>query len=230
MLNSLSFEVAPQFPFSIVDKPFPLWHFTSPPLRNNYRLSLNQDLETITATKHNIAISHLLLSLHELSVFLNSAEDGLLPWDAFYPDRVYEVEYAISLSLYDDSVIAECFDKIQIGQILLQAALLFIYSNLREAPVRGTILKTLLFRLKVALDSVNLMGFSKSFTAEVLWVLAIGTCASTGNIQAEFVGEARQICAENRIRTWTEVTYLLRSVPALLDRFMTTCMDSWIRF
>lgn len=228
LLTSLNSQTVPQFPFIVIEKPCPLWHFTPVFLQDNYRLDSNQKLATITTRKHNMILTHLLLSLHELSIFLNSVEDGLLPWDACYPDRVYEVEYRIMLCLFDDSVIAECDDKIAIGQILLQAALLFIYSNLRQTPVGGTVRKTLLSRLRAALDLVDLVRLSRRFTAEVLWILAIGSSTATGMTQTKFIDETRGICAENHVYTWAEVTELLRGVPALLDAHMAACMGSWI--
>lgn len=189
----------------------------------------NPELATITTQKHHIIVSHVLISLHQLATFLNSVGDGLLPWDASYPDRVHEIEYSIALSLYGDHVVAENDDKVEIGQLLLQAALLHIYTNLRQTPVGGTIRDTLLSRLRALLSSMDLAHHSRRFPAEMVWVLIIGISAAVGPTQAKFLHEARQVCVKSQIRSWIEVTDLLQSMPALLDACMATCADIWLR-
>ena len=177
--------------------------------------------------KHGIIVSHLLLSLHQLTTFLNSVDDGELPWDACYPDRVYEVEYTIALSLYDDHVIAENDEKAEVGRLLLQAALLYIYSNLRQTPVGGTIRKTLLWRLRALLNSMDLAYHSKRFTAEMLWVLIIGISSAAGATQAEFLDDTQELCVEAQIGSWMEVTDILKSMPVFLDTCIATCTGIW---
>lgn len=224
----MNFETVPHFSPTLTEKEFELWQFIPATLRNNYHLTTDPELATIITQKHRIIVSHLLITLHQLTTFLNSVDDGLLPWNASYPDRVYEIEYSIALSLYDDHVVAEDDDKVEIGQLLLQAALLYIYTNLRQTPVGGTIRDTLLSRLRALLDSMDLAYHSRRFAAELLWVLIIGISAAAGASQAEFMDQARELCVENQIGGWIEVIDILKSMPALLDACMAKCMDIWL--
>ncbi len=135
--SSHQFEVgkAPRLPFSQVDRLASLSSFTPAASRDAYLLNPSEDLVSISTVRYRITIWQLLQSLHELSTFLNLLPSRTLPWDAAYPDRVYEVEYRILVSLFGDEVLADSDDKIRIANILLSSGLLFIYSNLRETPV-----------------------------------------------------------------------------------------------
>jgi hypothetical protein len=217
----------PRFPFFKVDTPIHLSQLTPNASRDDYQLNLGQNLTTIHTEKYQIKISPLLLALHELSTFLNCASTHILPWDAAYPDRVYEVEYQILLALFDDCVVAEFDEKIMIGIVLLHSGLLFIYTNLRETPVGGVIRDRLLLRLRAALASIDLPSCSKSFLAEILWVLFLGACASTGSMQAHFLDEIRKTCLNGQIQSWLEIRQLFLRAPALVNGCLTKCMDLW---
>ncbi|VUC22147.1 unnamed protein product [Clonostachys rosea] len=228
LLASLNSRTAPYFPAYNTEKPFQLWQFTSDYDRDEYQLALNKELTTMTTRKHQIKISALLLSLHELSTFLNLIGNRPLPWDAYYPDRVYEVEYCILLSQFDDTLVADTDAAAGIGQLLLHAAILFIYTNLRETPVGGRIRRKLLSRLTGALDCIDLPFHSKTFSAEIIWALLIGAVAATDQTQAELLDAARGICAESGIYTWMEVTEQLKTMPSLVESCMIKCMNLWV--
>lgn len=182
----------------------------------------------MTTRKHQVNIYELLLSLHELSTFLNLIGNRPLPWDAYYPDRVYEVEYCILLSQFDDSLVTQLDATAGIGQLILHAALLFIYTNLRETPVGERIRRKLLFRLTCALDCIDLSFHSQTFCPEILWALLIGTLAATDQGQADLLSAAKRICIENGIHTWTEVMEQLEAMPSLVESCMVKCMNLWM--
>ncbi|CAG9939634.1 unnamed protein product [Clonostachys rosea f. rosea IK726] len=228
LLASLNSRTAPYFPAYNTEKPFQLWQFTPVDSRDKYRLTLNKSWAKITTRKHQVNIYELLLSLHELSTFLNLIGNRPLPWDAYYPDRVYEVEYCILLSQFDDSLVTELDATAGIGQLLLHAALLFIYTNLRETPVGGRIRRKLLFRLTCALDCIDLSFHSQTFCPEILWALLIGALAATDQGQTDLLNAAKGICIENGIHTWTEVMEQLKAMPSLVESCMVKCMNLWM--
>ncbi|KAH8169137.1 hypothetical protein LIA77_11263 [Sarocladium implicatum] len=221
-------ETVPYFAHTIPRYPSQLGELLPVNSLDQYRLVTKPAMEVITTFKHQIVLSDLLRALHELTTFLNSTNKRLLPEDASYPDRVYEVEHAIAVSLYDDFIIADNDEHVEIGMLLLQAAYLFIYSNLRETPVGGRIRETLLCRLRVLLSASDLERLSKNFTEEVLWVLMVGIAAAAATDRAEFLGDAKHVCLLNKIDTWAEVLQLLESMPALLHDCLAICADSWL--
>lgn len=228
LLYSSRSASAPRFPFQRFENAPHLSEFTPTASQSHYYIRFNQHLANITTVKHRIKISQILLSLHELSTFLNMTNVHELPWDAAYPDRVYEVEYYILVSLFDDRVVADLDDEVKIGSILLHSGLLYIYTNLRQTPVGGVIRRRLLSRLKIALDNVEVSSLTKLFPAEMLWVLFLGAFTATGADHiVYFTEKIRSVCFVNEIRTWLEIGELFDSVPALESRCLAKCMDLW---
>ncbi|KXJ88326.1 hypothetical protein Micbo1qcDRAFT_214983 [Microdochium bolleyi] len=193
LLTSLSLKIPPHFPLVHNESLKPLWEFV--PAGSQVWLAryhqVTEDtlpvmLDTITTRSHCISISHLLVTMHQLAVFLAAHNDcEVLPLAADYPDRVYEVEHNLSLALYDDQVIvADTGDdrngesKVQVGQLLLHAALLFVYSHLRQTPVGGPIRAALLSRLVGLMNGMDLVRLSLTFKSAVIWALLVGVSAT----------------------------------------------------
>ena len=181
----------------------------------------------IATTKHLIGISSLLLSLHQLSIFLNLANLQSLPWEAAYPDRVYAVEYQFLRALFDDHIIAITKEQLEIGRILFHGGLLFIYTNLRETPVGGAIRLRLLARLQAALEGADLFRLSPFFLAELVWVLLLGATASTGPGRVLFLDKLKSICVGYSIHDWSGISKLLDTVPALEAQRLRSCIELW---
>ncbi|KAH7037020.1 uncharacterized protein B0I36DRAFT_358773, partial [Microdochium trichocladiopsis] len=169
---------------------------------NDYAITPNPNLTPLVFPRYSISPSQLLISLHELATFLNSWSLPDLPWDAAYPDRLYEVEYRVLLALFngngnDDeeprlavqpagSYLSQSQSPSQrLGVILLHAMLLFIYTNLRETPVGGVLRARLLRRLRDALaaaattgDDLLLDDIVCTFPEEMLWVSLVGAATA----------------------------------------------------
>ncbi|KIH91143.1 hypothetical protein SPBR_01605 [Sporothrix brasiliensis 5110] len=96
----------PRFPFYQADTSAPLTVFTPSVSSDTYHLVTNGALDAILTVKHRLSIAQLLLSLHRLSLFLSLTDSLYLPWEASYPDRVYQVEYQFLTALFDDQVTA----------------------------------------------------------------------------------------------------------------------------
>lgn len=109
---------------------------------------------------------------------------------------MYDVEYRIVTSLYDDTIIASTDVKTKLGVLILHAALLFIYSNLRETPVGGRIREKLIYRLYQAAKVADIEKKGVYFPAEALWVALVRTTsAATGKHQCYFSDRLRQMCS-----------------------------------
>lgn len=106
-----------------------------------------------------------LQKLHELSTILNLRPVGEddLPTEAAYPDRVYSIEHTLLTALAN-----EAERKIGIVDVLQNAALLFIYSHLRQTPVGGEIRQSILGRLTSCLESMELQAFVEDHPAKML--------------------------------------------------------------
>ncbi|KJR85086.1 uncharacterized protein SPSK_09603 [Sporothrix schenckii 1099-18] len=218
----------PRFPFYQADTSAPLTVFTPSVSSDTYHLVTNGALDAILTVKHRLSIAQLLLSLHRLSLFLSLTDSLYLPWEASYPDRVYQVEYQFLTALFDDQVTAPTDTQVMVGTILLHAGLLFIYTNLRETPVGGAIRCRLLDRLKAVLVQFeSLMHDALGFTAELFWVLLLGASASSAVDQDYFVEQLRKMSRRHNIRSWSHAKMLLESMPALEAYRLNTCMDLW---
>jgi hypothetical protein len=158
-----------------------------------------------------------LLSLHELSTFINSIGSNEIPWGVAYPDRVYHVEYQIVASLFDDSIIARTDVKAKLGVLFLHAGLLFIYTNLRETPVGGSIRGRLIARLCQALDEAVIEQIALSFPAEVLWIVLVGTSAAFGEHQQYFRRLVLLTLVNCEIKSSFDLRVFLMGLPALVS-------------
>src|SRR4051794_33717586 len=80
----------------------PLQQFSPPSRSKSYPLAVKHTLLSRAITTEHAGVIQTLLSLHELSTFLNlvGTESEDLPVEACYPDRVYIVEHNILTSLY----------------------------------------------------------------------------------------------------------------------------------
>jgi hypothetical protein len=173
-------------------------------------------LDDITTTKNKIGIAQILSSLYGLSTFLNITGTQKLPWEVAWPDRVYDVEYRIVTSLYNDTIIASTDVKTKLGVLILHAALLFIYSSLRETPVGGGIREKLIYRLYQAAKMAGIEKIGVPFPAEALWVALVGTTsAATGEHQRYFSDILRQMCSRLNIWTILDMQTFLMGFPVL---------------
>lgn len=169
-----------------------------------------------------------MLSLHQLSLFLNLTDSLYLPWEASYPDRVYQVEYHFLAALFDDQITAPTEEQLIVGDVLFHAGLLFIYTNLRETPVGGAIRRRLLARLKTVLENFESpLRDAQSFTAEIFWALLLGASASTGADQGYFVKQLKDMSTTRGINSWPDAIILLENVPALEAYRLNTCKVLW---
>jgi hypothetical protein len=127
-----------------------------------YELKLSQNLIAVLHVDKYIEFWGILCSLHELSTFLNSTPADELPGDANYPDRVYAVEHSIATAVAEAASNKDC-DRSEISFILLHSALLFIYTNLRQTPVGGSIRITLVARLRSVLEITHTIHLTEYF-------------------------------------------------------------------
>lgn len=215
----------PRFPFYQTDVTLHLSVYTPTVSADIYQLDLNEGLADIATARHHISIAQLMLSLHQLSTFLNVSHPRRLPWEAAYPDRLYEVEYHLLNALFDDQIVATTEEQLCIGQLLLHAGLLFIYTNLRETPVGGAIRCRLLTRLKAALAGITLPA--PIFMAEMLWVFLLGASACIGSDRAYFVEQLRHLTATCNVASWSDARRLLERVPSFQVHRLGLCMDLW---
>jgi len=116
-----------------------------------------------------------------------------------------------------------------IFDVLQNAALLFIYSNLRQTPVGGMIRRSILERLTVALGCVELSSLKEVFPAEMLWVFVLGVIGSEdGTIeQGWYAVNARGVCEGWGLGCWENVMGFLGCMPALEKVCMTRCKRLW---
>lgn len=229
LLASSRSAAAPRFPFHQAETFLPLFEFTADAFKNDYRIHLNPSLATIHTIKRQTGVSRLLGSLHNLSTFLNSVGSQELPWDAAYPDRVYEVEYQLLASLFDDEITAENLSQRQIGTVLFHSMLLFIYTNLRETPVGGAIRMRLLKRLKIVVENndIDVAQMVQDFPSEMLWTCLLGAAGAPGPVQAPFHALLRRISYEHNVHTWHEAREYLKSVPVFAACFSEKCANIW---
>lgn len=200
--------------------------------------------------RHQILIPQLLISLHELSIFLSSSGGGgssqlYLPWGAAYPDRLYAVEYRILLALFGDDSSANVHSRQlfsdttipgqqQLCTVLLHAMLLFIYTNLRETPVGGVLRARLIQRLQNALIMTGMVDdLASRFPEEMLWVSVLGTAATAAVGSNDMVEYELSVMSailsrlrhEYDLRRWADVRVFLARMPAFMGPFATRCME-----
>ena len=120
-------------------------------------------------------------------------------------------------------------EEVGIFEVLQNAALLFIYSNLRQTPVGGMIRKSILGRLTVALEAVELSTLVEGFPAEMLWVFFLAVLgAGDGTLeQGWYAGNANGVCEERGLESWEDVMGFLGSMPTLEKACVARCKRMW---
>jgi len=113
--------------------------------------------------------------------------------------------------------------------ILQNAALLFIYSNLRQTPIGGKIRKSILGRLSSCLESMNVETLVEQFPGEMLWVFVLGALGAEDNSleQILYSQKAKKISVVRELANWSQVVAFLRSMPALETTCMTRSKRVW---
>ncbi|OKL63172.1 hypothetical protein UA08_01234 [Talaromyces atroroseus] len=198
LLNSSSSERPVRFPLRLENQMAHLSNFAPSASHAEFLIHTNPDLDDIITLKNEVYVSELLLSLHELSTFLNIIGTHKLPWEVAYPDPSTDV-------------------KAKLGVLILHAGLLFIYTNLRETPVGGRIRERLIARLRRALDAADIERMVLFFPAEVLWIVLIGaTSAAVEEHQNRFSHLLRLICDNHNIKTSLDLHIFLTGLPALV--------------
>ncbi|KAF8866894.1 hypothetical protein BDZ45DRAFT_177597 [Acephala macrosclerotiorum] len=174
----------------------------------------NQELTTKALSQGKIEVLEILEDLHGLSTFLNEvgpASDELPP-EAAYSDRVYTVEHRL-LTLLADRKSSLCHASEEpIITLLLQAALLYIYTNLRETPVGGAIRRTLATRVQYSLEMMDVSALMVHFPAELLWALSLVVLASKSLDDSCWL-HIEIFCAIHDIHTWDEVKATCECLP-----------------
>jgi hypothetical protein len=206
---------------------FPLVNFEFESLLNYYppsarTLSLlrpSASLSRAAAQHRDAELLDQVQRLHELSTFLNVRPPGEdeLPTEAAYPDRVYSVEHNLLTALANAAE-----RKDEIFDVLQNAALLFIYSNLRQTPVGGNIRKSILGRLTSCLERVELLALVEEYPSEMLWVFLLGALGAQdiSSEQIWYSQKAGEVSIARGLASWYGVVEFLRCMPAL----ETTCM------
>ena len=166
----------------------------------------------------------MLQRLHELATFLNltKADQGTLPAEAAYPDRVYSVEHFIVTKLVDNVL-----HQNDIFNVLLDSGLLYIYTNLRLAPVAGSMRGALATRLRDSMENSSLRLQMELYPAELLWAFILGGCAATDpGCRSWFMQKINALCVIHNLGTWKAAVSFCQNLPVLETSFMHACKES----
>ncbi|CZR57003.1 uncharacterized protein PAC_06892 [Phialocephala subalpina] len=188
----------------------------------------SQELATMSVSRGETKVLEILQDLHELSTFLNyigSASEELPP-EAAYPDRLYTTEHQLLTSLADRRLLICNPSQASIFTILLHAALLYIYTNLRETPVDGALRRTLVARVRSTLDVTEISALMESFPAELLWILSLVILASK-SLDDSYWLRMQLLCDIHEIRTWDKVVARCECLPVFEASCSETCRRLW---
>jgi hypothetical protein len=177
-------------------------------------------------------ILEILERLHELTVFLNVMPSGPgyeFPQEVNYADRVYIVEHRIATALSREPQ-HESFGggSDSIFHTILHASQLYVYTNLRQTPVGGTLRKALVTRLKGHLEQLNIMEMISRYPAEMLWTLLLGVMTALDLPKESFWFESFDtICGMEGLNTWEDILDAVKGLPVLELVYQRRCEEWW---
>jgi len=174
----------------------------------------------------------MLHQLHDLTTLLNALPqrpDEELPVEINYPDRVYTVEHNIHAAIHTNRLDTRGdHQNLMSGMvnILLQASLLYIYTNLRQTPVGGAIRRTLSARLQRLLTrETDLAAFMLQYPGEMMWVGILGL--STGVEGSFWLDMVQRICLFSGANEWSDIERNTGCMPVLENVFRDSCERVW---
>ncbi|KAH8801376.1 fungal-specific transcription factor domain-containing protein [Xylogone sp. PMI_703] len=223
LLESATFYHAPIFPLQTFENLLPLSDFLPEICLDQYLASFADNLRTFGICSE---VLDILFSMHQLATFLNHMESDKLPWDASYPDRVYIVEHKILTWLATHSAIG--VGNTDISTILAHAALLYIYTNLRQTPVGARIRGRLCMRLKSVLENADANLATGPSTSEMLWILFLGAFAANDVVSKTwFLVNLKSKCLSRNMLTWEDISAHLNSLPVFETACLQGCKSIW---
>lgn len=232
LLYATSWQLEPRFPFQDFSHLPPLssylpYHTTSP------ILTLSDALFQQVIDTSNCTLLPTLQDAHQLAHLLDIVPSSDVDYlnEASYPDRVYTVEHHIlTLLATNDEVMDET--PARIITPLLHSLLLYVYTNLRLTPVGGQIRRTLVDRLRIQLQNVDVALLNCTLPAEIMWMLFLGgTAAAHGGADRKWFREKlwwtlKTSCAMEW--GWDRTGRLLKDVLWLEREFFDDCRMFWI--
>lgn len=232
MLLAARTQVAPRFPLQPLEPQESITEFIPPAIANSTTLEHGETLLSEAMFFDRREILEILERLHELTVFLNVMPSGPgyeFPQQVNYADRVYIVEHMIATALSREPQ-HESFGggPDSIFHTILHACQLYVYTNLRQTPVGGTLRKALVTRLKAHLEQLNMMEMISRYPAEMLWILLLGLMTALDLPKELFWFESFDtICKTEGLNTWDDIRHAVGGLPVLEMVYQRRCEEWW---
>ena len=239
LCNATRWQSVPVFPLVSFPRLPSLTQFM-PSTAPDSQLCLYDPIISIAILSGHSDLLTLLQDLHTIAMFLDFAnpKNTAILQNTAYVDHVYLAEHKGLMLMAQYKTSPPIFLPVDMNPketliipLLLQALMLYIYTNIRLTPVSGSIRSTLVCRIQLSVAEMPVPMLDVLFEAfphEVFWIMFLAGSSSVENNQKiYFVGHLKWMCENLALECWGDIEDKLGRFLWLHEQFLHRCKALW---